>query len=241
MLKFIINLIALYFLNIVACFCQSAISDSSYYSSAVDRLTNLYLNDTDNKSGIYNGYEHLGYYNDIKGFAYFESPEAQMGCVTYNNLNISLPILYDLVTDAVVIKHYNGYTNLSLIKEQIDQFCIGSHRFIKLDLKTSEQNIPYGFYELLKSGDSASLYAKRVKVINENIVGQKLEMQFVSSSLYFIYLRGKYYKVKSKPAVLELLGDKKKAILSYLRDNKIKFNRNMEAALVSIVQRYNEI
>jgi len=194
----------------------------------------------DNKVSLYNGYEHRGYYKDIKGHAYFETAEMQNGRIKYNSSWFSVPVLYDLVEDEVVVTHYNGYSNLSLVREFLEQFSIGEHIFTKITGHDSIQSIPSGFYEVLHSGTPASLYAKRNKMVNEIIVGQKLQMEFVTNNIYYIYMQGKFKKVKSKSSLLELMGSRKKDIITALRKDKIKFRKNTEAALLAAVLKYNE-
>jgi hypothetical protein len=52
---------------------------------------------------------------------------------------------------------------------------------------------------------------------------------------YYIERNQKYYRVNSKSAVLTLFKDKEGAVKQFIRQNKLKFNNDIESDLITVV------
>lgn len=193
------------------------------------------------QSRLYNGLEHPGYSVRIKGHAYFQQKELEIGTIVYDELAFAnVPMLYDLVKDQVVIQYANGFTKIGLVSEKVKEFTLLNHHFIRLQADSiSGSPIITGFYDELYTG-KLILLAKRIKFIDETIKDE-LEREFLPNDLFFIKKEGVYYAVKSYKGLLLVLKDKAAAVKQYLRKNRIKFRKGPENAIVKATVYYDSL
>lgn len=185
---------------------------------------------------IYNGKIHIGYLPAIKGIAYHLTGKWETGSVTYHNLSYkNIFLKYDLVHDEVVIKHYNGFSNVALFTPRVQSFCFLNSTFVYLEA----DRITSGLYEQLKTG-RVSLYARRTKFIKDAIVAGQAESEFIEKDAYFVLLDGVFHQVKKQNDLMNLLKETKNEITSHLKTSGINFNSNPEAVLLAIVDIYNQ-
>ena len=239
-IKFVLSVLVIISSFIGKVFSQAPLADSAYYTKAVVGLTNYFHNSPDKKLTLYNGPEHRGYYRQIKGFAYFDTDKMVEGNVHYDDIWYRLPLLYDLVTDQVIILHFDGLYKLSLVSEKVDQFNMNGHVFKKIGVTNLDAKLAPGFYEEIYAGDSISLYAKRTKMISELLNMRSLEREFISKNQYYFLIRDSYHPVNSKKEMYALLGNKKREVAVYLRKNHVKFRKSKEAALVIASKKYDD-
>jgi hypothetical protein len=217
---------------------QTSTGDSSIYTAAISSATDAYdsvwkgLN-----TGIYNGIEHLGYVNTIKGTAYFGPVGWQKGSVFYDGVQYqNVQVKYDIVKDLLLIAHPNGYTVFSLFSPRVDSFSFAGHRFFYL--KDKPKNLPSGFYELLQEG-KLSILAKRKKKINENALAPERGERFDTMDEFYAEKDGNYYRIKTEKQIVALYPDRSKEAHRYLRSGKIKFRKDPEKAILRLAQYYN--
>lgn len=195
------------------------------------------------ESGIYNGKEYIDYTRILKeGHPYFDSTVSR-GSVHYNHIvydNVSM--LLDLIRDDLVAVHFNNIFLIELVKSKVDWFTLKGHFFEHLgrDSSTRKENISPGFYDRLYAGDNIKYYVKRVKVIQEIIPHMTVERIVHEADRYYIYKDGQYHNVRSKPSVLKLLGNKRQ-LNQALKQNRIRFRSNREAAIRLMVQTYDSL
>lgn len=205
------------------------------------RTSQNYLTDTlATGSTLYNGIEHSGYLRSIKGSAYLDSETFAEGRVKYDGIWYTIPMLYDLYAEKLVVTHFYRHNRMSLINERIEQFVLHDRRFNNFPVTESQQVAPKGLCEVLYEGDSVSLYAKKRKLLNEMPTMHGLERNFTSHVQYFLFLNGAYHLVKSKRDMFALMGKKRREVASELRKSKIKFKRNRERALLTASRVYDE-
>lgn len=184
---------------------------------------------------IYNGQIHVDYLAAFKGTAYYLTNDWQQGSVLYHNIYYKgLLLRYDLVRDEVVVKHYNGFSSISLFTPRVQAFSFSGSTFIYLE----GNGIVPGFYEELKKG-RASLYAKRTKFIKEGIVSGQAESEFIEKNTYYLLLNGVFHQIKKQKDLLALLKEKREEITASLK-NDPSFKDDLEAALKAIVESYNQ-
>jgi hypothetical protein len=225
---------------------------------------------------LYYGREYTGADNRIEGHAFFLINEWQNGSLHYmGQLYQNVPMLYDIATEELVVKHYAEVFRIKLFNEKINYFILSGHLFVNLAAGSPAAGSPAagspaagspaagspaagspaaaesaltdakgsgmipGFYDLLSDGNSR-LLVKRRKIIKETITSNELHREFIHKNYYFIEKDGVYNPVKNKRSALKVLSDQKKEIRQYLKKNKIKFRKNRELALVSMVAYYNQ-
>jgi hypothetical protein len=216
-----------------------ALPDSIYY-----RLATTYLEDkgsVSTRSLIYNGVEHVGYFRGIKGTAYLETDQMVSASVKYDQLWYKLPMLYDLLTDQVIIKHFDGLYNVALINDKIDQFFFNGRSFRNFRLDPFDEKSISGYHEELYSGNAISVFVKRKKILKEQSTAHGMEREFISINRFYLLIDSVFHPVKSKSDLLALMGDKKKAIASYIRKNKLKFSNGRELSILMASKKYDEI
>ncbi len=158
----------------------SALPDSLRLQNSIAQAFALYQQTTGAQSHLYNGWEYVEYDAHIEGHQFFETDYMEEGSVRYDGvLYTQVPMLYDLVKDQLVIEHYNSADRIILIGEKVREFHFLRHTFVWLVADSSRENtIRSGFYDQLYNG-RVKVFAKRVKIINEEIVQTTLTRNFI--------------------------------------------------------------
>jgi hypothetical protein len=205
-------------------------------------------------SRLYNGHEYVRNGTNAKGSPYFDMDSLQTATLTYDGVFYrEIGLEYDLVTDEVIIRNFSGNALISLIRGKISDFTIGVHvfRYIAPDKTTAAQpptgvqppagvQPPTGFYEELYSAGTLTLLARREKKLtfpSSNDVQPKYDQ----TNAYFLRIDHRFYKIDSKSSLLETLKDKAAPLKKYIRQNKIRFKRHLENALIQTIGYYMQI
>lgn len=218
--------------------------DTTMPGRQAEAATHLYYQSLKTQSGIYNGSEYVQYTHLLKeGFPYFDTTLITRGNLFYDKMEYAdVPMLYDLVTDELILQHFNKVFLIQLVKSKVSWFKIHDHYFVHLsaDSLHSPRSFKNGFYDVCYDG-KVKLYVKRIKEIQESIPDMKVERKVYKNDRYFIYKDGIYYDVHSQGSVLKVLnnyqGEQKKAVKS----KKIRYRRNREAAIRIMVQKFDEL
>lgn len=205
----------------------------------VIRLYNTY---TDGNAPIYNGTAYLGYSNILDGNPFFNSGDSSYSWISYKGIKYQpLFIQYDITRDQVIILYPDNVSKIVLHNEFIDSFSLGSHPFIRL-VEDHQQNLAStGFYDLLYKG-KVSLWAKRVKTIEDVIKSNVSGYVFYSKDRYYIFKNGLYYLVENKKDVFRLMSDKQHDLKTGMRHGHLKFHpKNFEATLIKVTALYDQL
>ena len=233
----------LIFLSGLVTVCVSSIAqdtaDINVKKSELDSAVSLYYQYTDKQSRLYNGVEFLGYSPRIEGHAYFATDQWQTGSLIYDGMIYKdVPLLYDIFKDGLIVRHFNNYFRVGLVREKVKEFTLSDHHFIRIEIDSlSNQPLTTGFYDVLYSGKIMAI-AKRVKTISETITYQ-LEQKFVQQDLYYIYADGKYYPIRNSKELLRVFKDKGRDVRQYLSKNKIRYKKGPENAISKAVAYYD--
>jgi hypothetical protein len=95
-----------------------------------------------------------------------------------------------------------------------------------------------GFYDLLSEGE-VSVYAQRKKERAEDLTSGRVVQEFSDKNAYFILKGKKVFQIKTKKDLLTVLGDRKSLIKSMLAENRIRFRKQKEKALILAAKLYN--
>jgi len=221
---------------------QLADSQGTFSDNVPDYPLSLYKAATIDAQNLYNGRLYYIYDSREEEFQFFDSRKLEKGTVFYDGQRYdNIPMMYDIVRDELVITHANGYANILLQSAKVGYFSFYNHNFrrfvsgqgINPEMKT-------GFYDQVYTGKTKTL-VRRVKQRQEKILDKKVISQFPEKNIYYVYTDGKYQTVHSKKSVLALFPDQKKELRKVLREQKIKFRKQRETAIVTMVARHDEL
>ncbi len=218
--------------------------DPGIESKAFTRAVNLYHDTFHNHEKILTGKYYNDTYKGVKGHPYYNDIIWKTASIVYEKeLYDNVDIKYDTYTDQLLVKHVDllGYIRpILLYRAKVRTFQIYDHQFINVKGDSLQDNIS-GFYDLLLSGDKASVLAKRRKEINQSTTLTSLEQRFIINDMLYIYLGQQFYEVKNRKSIPEILSDKKSELKSFLKLNKREFKNDREKELVAAVRYYNSI
>jgi hypothetical protein len=83
------------------------------------------------------------------------------------------------------------------------------------------------------------LLAKRKKLVVEKNSVDYTESSYTEKDAYYILKDEILYPVSDEKSVLALMKDKKSEVQKFLHQNKIKFRKHPEAAMIKMVDYYN--
>ncbi|MCJ8164846.1 hypothetical protein MKJ04_08320 [Pontibacter sp. E15-1] len=234
-------------LNLVAigvCGAQSLPADTAFVHSAVQNAEAVYKQAVGLQSHLYNGTEYVDYRKPyLDGDQFFVSKDMVRGDIWYDGAwHRQVPMLYDLVTDEVVMPHNIKGLLMRLINEKVDTFHLRGHTFVRLQAdSTGQDELRPGFYDLLYNGHAAKLLVRRTKNIQDRATPQGMEGEFRVSDKLYILKDGVYHQVRSKRAVFKVLKDEKKQLQRHAASQKLKFRKEKEQAILSTVSYYNSL
>ena len=201
----------------------------------------LYKEATSQSQNIYNGRLYYLYDAKMEEHQFFGDRKWQKGVVFYDGQRFdSIPMVYDIVRDELVIKHFYGDHQL-LQSEKVNYFLKDNHTFRRFESgKDINPQMRTGFYDILYDGKSKAL-VRRSKQRQEKIVDKKVIAFFPEKDFYYILKNDRYYSVRSKRSVLGLFPERKRELRKALRDERIKFRTNREIAIEKIVVTYDAL
>ena len=213
-------------------------ADVNVKKTVIDSTVSLYYQYTDKQSRLYNGVEFLGYSPRIEGHAFYSVGDWINGSLIYDGLEFNnVPMMYDIFKDGLIVRHFNSYFRVGLVREKVKEFTLGNHHFIRLEIdSTIKSPVSTGFYELLYDG-KVQVLAKRVKTIAETITYQ-LEQKFVQQDQYFIYKDSTYYAVKGNGDLYFAFKEKRNELKNYLRKNRYRYKRDPENTIIKAAAYY---
>lgn len=233
------NHLLLLFLSLMACipiaFAQKAATSLNTEEKEIwfDKLIGQ------ENSGIINGKEYFNSFKGANSHAFYISSDGDTGSVLYREENYKkIPLLYDIYTDKLILKHLDNNGIISLIeldKDQVGSFKIFDHHFKKFDFSTTPIN-QKEFFDVLFESEKLILAAKRSKTrrIDESLN----RVELTSLDLFFLIHNGLWIPIKGKKNFLSLTTDKNKreSIKSFIRENRIKINKKTEKDLKNLTE-----
>ncbi len=216
---------------------QSLDSTNRWLTEVSDSAAGLYFANQRETLAIHNGRVFYGYPGTVDHAFY---PEAgwQNGSVLYDGIwykDISL--MYDIYKDEVVILHPTA-TPIRLFSERVQQFIFQEQTFVRLN-PVKNNILKSGFYQRLAEGN-VTIFARRYKKLEENIVDLAIERRFVGFNQYYVLKDGNYYSINKQKSLLDLLKDSRQDIVQHLKQQKLRYKDNKEKAIVQIAEFYNQ-
>lgn len=202
-----------------------------------DTALGLYLASLEETLPLHNGRVFYGY-PGIHENAFYHSTGWHKGSILFDGIwyhDVSL--MYDTYMDEVIILHPSS-TPVRLISERIQEFRFEDFHFEHLGPRV-DIALKNGFYQRVVSGP-VTIYIKRSKKIEENIVDLAIERKFISTDQYFVLKDGIYTPVHKQKSLLELVKNKRQGVLQHLKQKGLKFRKNREKAIIEMAEFYNQ-
>jgi len=214
-------------------------AQNSFDSSFAD-AESVYKKTMGENIHLFNGSAYVDYDRRITGNPYFGSLYFTDGSIVYDDITYTgIQMMYDMLNDDVIIKNYNGLA-LLLTKEKVGSFNLAGHYFVKIIADSATTGMKAGFYDVLYDG-TTKLLVKRKKEITEKIVMQNLESSFTQHDQYYIMKDTVFYPVREKNSALNVMKDRKSELSKFIRQDKIKFRKDFETALLKTVVYYDSL
>jgi len=214
-------------------------AQNSFDSSFADAVS-VYRKTMGENIHLFTGSEYVDYDHRITGNPLFNSLFFTKGFIIYDNIAYAdIEMMYDILNDDVVIKNYTGKA-LLLTKEKISSFNLDGHYFVKIITDSTVTGMKTGFYDVLNDG-ATKLLVKRKKELTEKIELENLESSFTQHDQYYIMKDTVYHTVRDKRSALNVMKDRKSELTKFIRQDKLKFRKNFETALLKTVVYYNSL
>ncbi|WP_229214141.1 hypothetical protein [Dyadobacter flavalbus] len=225
----------------VKSFGQNELTNASSARETIAYPVALYKAATSQSQNLYNGRQYYMYDSRSEEHQFFLDRKWKKGSVLYDGqLFDSIPMLYDIFQDELVIKHFNG-DDLLLQSEKTDYFEVNGHRFERMEAgKNIDAQMRTGFYDVLYNGKTRTL-VRRSKQRQETIQDKRVTALFPQKDFFYISKNGRYNAVHSRKSVFSLFPEHKKELRKVLKDQKIRFKKNRELAIARIVAAYDEL
>ncbi|MDB5132743.1 MAG: hypothetical protein JWR02_2492 [Mucilaginibacter sp.] len=219
---------------------QTISVDSLQYNKAAAKAVDLYNEQIAGQSEIYNGTAYESPAKATKGSVYFQDKNYfTAGIIRYNNTWYkNIPVLYDVFNDLMVAESRNR-VNYILRDDKLSDVYFLNHHFTYV-YGDAGNGLKSGYYDELYSG-KLEVFVKRIKIVNNSVSSQSVEVIYKDNSDIYIKKDGKYFSVNSKGAVLDILKDKKRELKQYLTNNNMKFNKDKEGSVASLARYYDQI
>jgi hypothetical protein len=197
---------------------------------------------TNGQSYLYNGFEYLDYPVNYfeTGNPYFASETWITGDVNYEGINyFKVPLLYDLTKDELVLQYFDKIAKVNLLKEKVQNFDLVGHHFINITANDNK-GIPPGFYDQLYN-QTLMILVQRTKNIAETVSIEGVKHHIEAIERYYVKKEGVFYRFNNEASLLKILQSQKKEITRKLKQQKIKFKKDPEKAMLIIATYYDQI
>jgi len=205
------------------------------------RPVELFYKTVNESAHLFNGTEYIMYDQHIKGDPYF-MPAVAPGSIFYDGtLYTNVPMLYETAAGNLVVRQYNNGLLINLVNERVDYFTLSNHTFLHIIPDSSNTVITNGYYDRIYKGSNAkvTLFCKRQKLLYED--PSSYERSFKLTDKYYLLKDNVWHAIRSQGDLLALFKDKKKDITKYLRQNKIKYKKGPEYAMVKMTEYYDSL
>lgn len=233
----------LYFLFSSIALAQTTPADTVFLQSARQHALVAYEKAIGVHTHLYNGTEYADYKKaHVEGDQFLMSKAVSTGSIYYDGTwYTQVPMLYDLVTDEVIVPHNSSGLLMKLIKEKVDTFQLHGHTFVHYKANNANSALPQpGFYDLLYNRD-IQLLARRSKNIQERATSDGMEGEFRVGDKFYIRKDGHFHQVSSKKSVYKVLKDKKKQLQKHASSQRLRFRKKKEEAILTLVRYYDSL
>ncbi|MCG2461983.1 hypothetical protein K8352_14585 [Flavobacteriaceae bacterium F89] len=189
-------------------------------------------------TGLYRGVEYVEAYRTINDeHKFFESPLFREGSIVYGGEPyFNVPMKYDLNEDQVLVNLDSkyGFSVFKLIQDQISDFTLDGHHFVRVNYKDKSGSNISGFEEILVSNPYFTFLKKYRKTPLERTKDRRLYYEFKSKNRYSLIYREVYYEVKNQNDIKKIFSEYKKEINGY--SNKPLKNYDFDKYMKNVLE-----
>ena len=193
------------------------------------------------KRVLLNGRIWWNQYSKAIGDQYFLDGSFLKGSVVYNGKHYyGLDLKYDIANDEVLLSSEN-HPVICMNKEMVDSFTLEfrNNNYTIFNAGNDTSSILKGYVNLLYNGPSA-LYVKFTKKIYPLAVDGRFDL-FSEDHRVFLNTVNGIVVVKGKKQLFNILKGKKKELIHFLRENKLKCNFKNPYSIIPVVRHYDNI
>ena len=223
--------------------CKHLFSQASSKDSVEPDVANaikMYAAATGNQAPYYNGVQYRRYpYFIHSGQPFFLADSLVTGSITFEGVTYeNVKLQFDEVNDELITIDLQGNNLVQLPKQKINTFNIGPHSFIHL----TEAYPRAGFYRVLYNGKSQVL-VKEIKSIQvkPGRVTEETERSVQSNTDYYLKTEQGYKKFNRLSSFLSLLGNHRKQVAAFIRENKLRSRTDRENLYFQAVTYYDQL
>jgi hypothetical protein len=153
----------------------------------------------------------------------------------------SVPIMYDIYKQQLIIKDLEA-NFLILSNDRVSSFSVGEWNFRKLLVDVDLPSyMDSGFYQLLYNGQIKYIVYRK-KSRQEQVRDMKIIPYYENKDRYYVQKEGEYWPIDSKKSLYALFPTYKKALKKFVRQNKLKFSKDIkENSMIELIRYYDEI
>ena len=218
-------------------------ADTVENRAVVNNTINNFNHAIGQQSWLYNGANYELSRKLIKGSPNFmDTLVADTGWVVYYGYKYKrVPLLYNIYEDLLISTRPDGFNRYSFTSDRLTEFSLLGHHFIRLDPDSvTSRVIKPGFYDNLYTNKLQVLVKRTKSTLKVNGL-LSVDDYYIPKMYYYLQKDGRYYSVSGEGAFLDVLKDHKKELKKYLKDNKIKFRRQPEEAMVMLAKYYDQL
>jgi len=183
------------------------------------------------------GREFTGYGIKLEGHAFFEIDQTSPGNILYDGtLYYGVPMLYDLMSDEVVVKARKYDYLIRLSREKVPSFHFRGHDFFRADPDSTGNK----YYETLYKGGT-HVFARKRKQLNHSTGQEKAIDRFDEYDTYYILRDGEINRVSGKKAVLEVYKEHKDDLRKLISQESLNFKNDPENLLVRCATTFDQL
>ncbi len=214
-------------------------SDSVHIKIVSEKLLALYTKSLKKEAPLYRGRMYNAYPHKIaNGHLYFAEDFFLKGSIMYDGkFYPEANLKYDLLRDQLVLEYQDGYSNVILQTDKVDEFSIINHQFINVKKSFDTATMPNGYYDLLYHSSRIKVFTKRIKTIKETVGNGVVEYNVIPNDTYYVQMDGKINNVKNKGAFIKLL--KQNGSQQYLKNKKLDYRTNKENWIIALAKYYD--
>jgi hypothetical protein len=206
---------------------QQQPADTAFRSIAAESAKRIAVTANASQAGLYNGADFSEpTQSSFEEFPYFDTNDWITGAVHYDGiLYQDVPLMYDIHSDRLITSIPQSGREIKLITEKIDYFVVNDITFVKL----SPPNLETGFYGRMYDGKT-KVYVRYKKSRQEKLDNRKINVEFPLWTRYYIVKDGKYFGVKTKKDILNVLADRKSDLKQFAQKENLRFKTNTKAS-----------
>lgn len=221
-------------------YAQPSGPDTASSGQPAAYLYSLYSRELAGSLRIYNGDQYIPYGKKTKNAPFYASDSLLQGDVFYDGtLYREIGLLYDQVSDDIIINNPDNSGKIKLVGDKIRYFKLQGHLFVRLNPDSQGMKMD-GFYDWTYSG-RVNVFVKREKKMEFAARAEDDVPRYVEYKHYFIGMGARYYPVSSEKSLLDLLSDHKSLLKKYLRSSGLKFRKKPEETINAAASYYSQL